>query len=159
MVADTHEAMWRGIRQVRPGNRVGDIGAAIQGFAEQAGHGVVTQFFGHGIGQHFHESPMVAHFGEAGTGALLEVGMVITVEPMLNAGGGAAVRVLDDQWTVVTQDGALSAQWEHMVLVTEDGHEVLTLRADQDQGLRYGGGGESGGGESGGGESGGGGRQ
>ena len=79
LVADTHEAMWRGIRQVRPGNHVGDIGAAIQGFAEQAGHGVVTQFFGHGIGQHFHESPMVAHFGEAGTGALLEVGMVITV--------------------------------------------------------------------------------
>ena len=100
--------------------------------APGSGYGVVRDFFGHGIGQHFHEQPMVSHVGEPNTGALLEPGMVITVEPMLNL-GTPSVRVLNDQWTVESADGSLSAQWEHMVLVTRNGYEVLTLRPGEDQ--------------------------
>jgi methionyl aminopeptidase len=124
----TYECMWRGIRKVRAGARLGDIGAAIQEHAERHGFSVVREFCGHGIGRKFHEEPQVLHYGKAGTGLLLEAGMTFTVEPMINA-GKAAIRELADGWTIVTKDHSLSAQWEHTVLVTESGYEVLTLSA------------------------------
>jgi methionyl aminopeptidase len=120
------ECMWLGIAQVRPGARLGDIGAAIQKHAEQAGCSVVREFCGHGIGRKFHEEPQVLHYGKAGTGVVLETGMTFTIEPMINA-GKAAVRELADGWTIVTKDHSLSAQWEHTVLVSESGVEVLTV--------------------------------
>jgi len=123
-----HEAMWRGIEAVRPGNRIGDIGHAIQSFVEQHRFSVVREYCGHGIGRQFHEDPQVLHYGKPGTGVELVPGMTITVEPMINA-GRREVKLLADGWTVVTKDHSLSAQWEHTVLVTEDGHEVLTLGA------------------------------
>lgn len=123
----TYEAMWRGIEQVRPGNTLGDIGASIQEFAEKQGFSVVREYCGHGIGQVFHEDPQVLHYGRRGTGPVLEAGMTFTIEPMLNA-GKRDVKLLPDGWTVVTKDHSLSAQWEHTVLVTPDGFEVLTLR-------------------------------
>jgi methionyl aminopeptidase len=122
----TYRCMWRGIRAVRAGARLGDIGAAIQAFAEAQGYSVVREFCGHGIGRRFHEEPQVLHYGRAGTGIVLEPGMTFTVEPMINA-GGAAIRELADGWTIVTKDHSLSAQWEHTVLVTEAGFEVLTV--------------------------------
>jgi methionyl aminopeptidase len=126
------ESMWQGIRVVRPGARLGDIGHAIQSFAESHGYSVVREFCGHGIGRGFHEDPQVLHYGEPGTGLLLEPGMTFTIEPMVNA-GRRHVKVLPDGWTVVTKDHSLSAQWEHTVLVTGDGVEVLTLgAADRD---------------------------
>ncbi|HEX7328542.1 MAG TPA: type I methionyl aminopeptidase [Casimicrobiaceae bacterium] len=128
LVEITYEAMWRGIRVVRPGARLGDIGAAIQRFAEGHGFSVVREFCGHGIGRRFHEEPQVLHYGRPGTGLELKRGMVFTVEPMINA-GRAAIRALADGWTIVTADHSLSAQWEHTVLVTDDGFEVLTLSA------------------------------
>ncbi|MCZ8131753.1 MAG: type I methionyl aminopeptidase [Steroidobacteraceae bacterium] len=127
LVETTHAAMLRGIAQVRPGARLGDIGHAIQSYAEAAGYSVVREYCGHGIGRGFHEDPQVLHFGRPNTGLELEPGMCFTVEPMLNA-GRAAVRELPDGWTVITKDRSLSAQWEHTVLVTETGHEILTLR-------------------------------
>ncbi|HLT89778.1 MAG TPA: type I methionyl aminopeptidase [Woeseiaceae bacterium] len=123
-----HEAMWRGIRALGPGRRLGDVGQAIQDYVEQHRFSVVREYCGHGIGRGFHEDPQVLHYGRAGTGMELVPGMTLTVEPMINA-GKRHVRLLPDGWTVVTKDHSLSAQWEHTVLVTEDGFEVLTLGA------------------------------
>jgi methionyl aminopeptidase len=122
------EAMWRAIELVRPGAHLGDIGHAIQQHTESAGFSVVREYCGHGIGRVYHEDPQVLHYGEAGTGMELVPGMVFTIEPMINA-GKRHTKVLPDGWTVVTKDHSLSAQWEHMVLVTPGGHEVLTLGA------------------------------
>ena len=124
----TREAMWRGIEVVRPGARLGDIGHAIQAFVEQQHYSVVREYCGHGIGRVYHEDPQVLHYGEPGTGLELKPGMTFTIEPMVNA-GKRHVRLLPDGWTVITKDHSLSAQWEHTVLVTEQGHEVLTLGA------------------------------
>ncbi len=124
----SYDAMWLGIRQIRPGTFLGDIGNAIQTHVEQNRFSVVREYCGHGIGRGFHEDPQVLHYGEPGTGMQLEEGMTITVEPMVNA-GSRHVRLLNDGWTVVTRDHSLSAQWEHTVLVTATGHEVLTLGA------------------------------
>jgi methionyl aminopeptidase len=122
----TFECMWLGIRAVRPGGYLGDIGAAIQKHAESNGYSIVREFCGHGIGRKFHEEPQVLHYGRAGTGPVLQPGMIFTVEPMVNA-GRPSIRELADGWTIVTKDHSLSAQWEHTVLVTETGYEVLTL--------------------------------
>ena len=119
-------ALWRGIDLVRPGARLGDIGHAIQTYVEGEGFSVVREYCGHGIGRVFHEDPQVLHYGEPGTGLVLAEGMIFTVEPMVNA-GKRHVRLLPDGWTVVTKDHSLSAQWEHTVLVTATGCEVLTL--------------------------------
>ena len=126
LVETTYEAMWRGIRIVRPGAHLGDIGHTIQKFAEGHGYSVVREFCGHGIGAQFHEEPQVLHYGRPGTGLVLAPGMVFTIEPMINA-GRAAIRGLADGWTIVTADHSLSAQWEHTVAVTNDGYEVLTV--------------------------------
>ena len=125
------EAMLEGIRQVRPGARLGDIGHAIQKYTEARGFSVVREYCGHGIGRVFHEDPQVLHYGSPGTGLVLAPGMTFTVEPMINA-GRPEVRLLPDGWTVVTKDHSLSAQWEHTVLVTNDGAEVLTRRNGED---------------------------
>ena len=130
LVRATYEAMWKGIRAVRPGARLGDIGAAIERHAKQAGYSVVRDYCGHGIGREMHEDPQVLHFGKAGTGMALREGMVFTIEPMLNQ-GTRKVDTEDDGWTVVTEDGKLSAQFEHTVAVTRDGVRVLTLRPDE----------------------------
>jgi methionyl aminopeptidase len=122
----TYEAMWRGIRAVRPGAHLGDIGATIQRHAEGHGFSIVREFCGHGIGRQFHEEPQVLHYGRPGTGLKLQPGMIFTIEPMINA-GRSGIRCLADGWTIVTADHSLSAQWEHTVLVTDDGFEVLTL--------------------------------
>jgi methionyl aminopeptidase len=122
----TYQSMWRGIRTVRPGAHLGDIGYAIQSFVEPLGYSVVREFCGHGIGNKFHEEPQVLHYGKPHSGLKLEAGMIFTIEPMINA-GKAAIKQLGDGWTVVTKDHSLSAQWEHTVLVTETGFEVLTL--------------------------------
>ena len=122
----TLECMWLGIRQVRPGAHHGDIGHAIQVHAEKHGFSVVREFCGHGIGRKFHEEPQVLHYGKAGTLAELKPGMIFTIEPMINA-GRREIRELADGWTIVTKDHSLSAQWEHTVLVTETGFEVLTV--------------------------------
>jgi methionyl aminopeptidase len=121
--------MWRAIEVVRPGAHLGDIGHAIQSLAESEGFSVVREYCGHGIGRVYHEDPQILHYGEPGAGLELVAGMVFTIEPMINA-GKRLVRVLPDGWTVVTRDHSLSAQWEHMVLVTPTGHEVLTLGHD-----------------------------
>ncbi|HEU4619048.1 MAG TPA: type I methionyl aminopeptidase [Gammaproteobacteria bacterium] len=123
------ESMWLGIRAVKPGARLGDIGHAVQRHAEEHRFSVVREYCGHGIGRVFHEDPQVLHYGKPGTGLELVPGMTITVEPMINA-GRREVKLLSDGWTVVTKDHSLSAQWEHTVLVTETGHEVLTLGAE-----------------------------
>jgi len=129
----TYDAMWKGIVKVKPGARLGDIGHAIQTFAENQGFSVVREFCGHGVGRRFHEEPQVLHYGRPGTLETLKTGMIFTIEPMINAGrreikedrkGGHY-----DGWTIVTKDRSLSAQWEHTVLVTETGYEVLTLSA------------------------------
>ncbi|MBC8027548.1 MAG: type I methionyl aminopeptidase [Steroidobacteraceae bacterium] len=120
------EAMWRGIERVKPGARLGDIGHAIQTFVEDKNFSVVREYCGHGIGKVYHEDPQVLHYGEPDTGDELRTGMTFTIEPMVNA-GKRHVRLLGDGWTVVTKDHSLSAQWEHTVLVTESGVEVLTL--------------------------------
>jgi methionyl aminopeptidase len=123
-----HEAMWRGIREVKPGAHLGDIGNAIQTYAESHNFSVVREYCGHGIGRIYHEDPQVLHYGKPGTGLELTAGMTFTIEPMLNA-GRRDVRLLPDGWTVVTKDQSLSAQWEHTILVTDVGYEVLTLPA------------------------------
>jgi methionyl aminopeptidase len=128
LCALTYEAMWKGIAKVKPGARLGDIGHAVQAFAEGQGFSVVREFCGHGIGRKFHEEPQVLHYGRPGTLEELVPGMVFTVEPMINA-GRREIRELGDGWTIVTRDRSLSAQWEHTVLVTEVGYEVLTLSA------------------------------
>ena len=126
----THECMWIGINQVKPGNTVGDIGYAIQRHATQKGVSVVREYCGHGIGQKMHEDPQIAHYGNRGKGPVLKKGMTFTIEPMINQGSRNVVH-LEDDWTVVTQDGKLSAQWEHTVLVTDNGFEILTLRDEE----------------------------
>lgn len=130
LVETAREAMHRGIEAVRPGARLGDVGYAIQRFAERRHYSVVREYCGHGIGLEFHEEPQVLHYGRPGAGEELAPGMTFTIEPMLNA-GKRHVRLLPDGWTVVTCDHSLSAQWEHTILVTETGHEVLTRRRDE----------------------------
>jgi methionyl aminopeptidase len=128
LVDVTYECMWLGISKIKPGAQLGDLGAVIQAHAEKHGFSVVREFCGHGIGRKFHEEPQVLHYGKAGTGMRLEPGMTFTVEPMINA-GKAAIRELADGWTIVTKDHSLSAQWEHTVLVTDSGYEILTASA------------------------------
>lgn len=130
LVQVTYEAMWRGIRAVRPGARLGDVGHAIERHARRNGYSVVREYCGHGIGREMHEPPQVLHWGKPKTGLVLQEGMVFTIEPMLNQ-GRRAVRTEDDGWTVVTTDGKLSAQFEHTVAVTRSGVQVLTLRAGE----------------------------
>ena len=128
LIQITYESMWVGIAQVKPGATLGDIGAAIQKHAEGHGYSVVREFCGHGIGNKFHEDPQVLHYGKPGTGMKLQPGMTFTIEPMINA-GKKDIRQLGDGWTIVTKDHSLSAQWEHTVLVTGNGFEVLTVSA------------------------------
>ena len=128
LIQITYEAMWVGIARVKPGVRLGDIGHTIQHFAENHGYSVVREFCGHGIGRAFHEDPQVLHYGKPGTGLVLEAGMTFTIEPMINA-GRRDIRQMPDGWTIVTKDRSLSAQWEHTVLVTEGGYEILTASA------------------------------
>ena len=124
----TYECMWKGIDALRPGATLGDIGAAIQKHAEGNGYSVVREFCGHGIGRKFHEEPQILHYGRAGQGPLIKPGMTFTVEPMINA-GKRDIRQLGDGWTIVTADHSLSAQWEHTVLRTDEGYEILTVSA------------------------------
>ena len=121
-----YESMWLGIKKVKPGNFLGDIGFVIQNHAEKNGFSVVREFCGHGIGKVFHEDPQVLHYGNPGQGLKLIAGMVFTIEPMINA-GKKDIKMLSDGWTVVTKDRSLSAQWEHTILVTEDSYEVMTI--------------------------------
>ncbi|WP_345848789.1 type I methionyl aminopeptidase [Shewanella algae] len=130
LVQATYEAMWRGIKMVRPGARLGDIGHAIQQYAESQGYSVVREYCGHGIGREMHEEPQVLHYGRAASGLELRAGMCFTIEPMINQ-GGAKIKTKKDGWTVVTRDKKLSAQWEHTILVTDTGYEVLTLRDEE----------------------------
>jgi methionyl aminopeptidase len=125
LVEVTYEAMWKGIHAVRPGAHLGDIGHVIQRHAETNGYSIVREFCGHGIGRAFHEEPQVLHYGRPGTGLRLQAGMTFTIEPMVNA-GRAGIRALADGWTIVTADHSLSAQWEHTILVTPEGFEILT---------------------------------
>ena len=122
----TYQSMWLGIKEVKPGARLGDIGHAIQTYAESNGYSVVREFCGHGIGLVFHEEPQVLHYGQIGSGVELRPGMIFTIEPMINA-GKRDIKMLPDGWTVVTKDRSLSAQWEHTILVTESSYEVLTV--------------------------------
>lgn len=124
----TKECMMIGIRNVKPGIQLGDIGAAIAAFAHEHHFSVVREFCGHGIGRQFHEDPQVLHYGRPGTGVTLQTGMTFTIEPMINA-GKRDVKILPDGWTAVTKDHSLSAQWEHTILVTDTGYEILTLSA------------------------------
>ena len=126
----TQKAMWKGIDTVKPGGHFGDIGYAIQQYVESQHYSVVREYCGHGIGLGFHEDPQVLHYGKKGTGPQMEPGMIFTIEPMVNA-GKKEVKQLGDGWTVVTRDRKLSAQWEHTILVTESGFEVLTLRKEE----------------------------
>ncbi len=126
LIQITHECMMKGIETVRPGASLGDIGHVIQQHAESNGYSVVQEFCGHGIGKKFHEEPQVLHYGQKGTGMKLVPGMIFTIEPMINQ-GKRHLRILADGWTVVTKDRSLSAQWEHEVLVTDNGFEILTL--------------------------------
>jgi methionyl aminopeptidase len=130
LVKITQECLYLGIGQVKPGARLGDIGHAIQKHAEANGFSVVQEFCGHGIGRGFHEDPQVLHYGKPGQGEVLRVGMVFTIEPMINQ-GKRYVKVLPDGWTAVTKDHSLSAQFEHTIAVTRDGHEILTLRQEE----------------------------
>ena len=124
----TYEAMWRGINVVKPDATLGDIGYAIQSFAEKNGFSVVREFCGHGIGKVFHTEPQILHYGRPGQGLKLKAGMIFTIEPMINA-GKRDIKQMPDGWTIVTKDRSLSAQWEHTILVTETGYEVMTLSA------------------------------
>ncbi len=130
VVEVAHTALWRGIGMVKPGVQLGDIGHAIQSYVESRHCSIVQEYCGHGIGREFHEEPQVLHYGKPGTGLTLEAGMTFTIEPMVNAGRRHS-RLLPDGWTVVTKDHSLSAQWEHTILVTDTGHEVLTLRNEE----------------------------
>lgn len=132
LVQTTYECMWLGIQQVRPGARLGDIGHAIAQHAHAHGYSVVREYCGHGIGTVFHEAPQVLHYGRPGTGLELKAGMIFTIEPMINA-GSYETRAMSDRWTVKTRDRSLSAQWEHTVLVTSSGYEVLTISASAPQ--------------------------
>ncbi len=127
----TRKSMIEGIKVIRPGCSIGDIGAAIQEYAESNNYSVVREYCGHGIGKKFHESPQILHYGKRNTGLKLQAGMIFTVEPMINV-GSHKTKVLNDGWTVVTQDHELSAQYEHTVLVTDEGFDILTLRPEED---------------------------
>ncbi|AZP50044.1 type I methionyl aminopeptidase [Rahnella aquatilis] len=130
LVKVTYEAMWKGIKAVRPGARLGDVGHAIERHARRSGYSVVREYCGHGIGREMHEDPQVLHWGRPHTGLMLREGMVFTIEPMINQ-GRSAVSTEEDGWTVVTNDGQLSAQFEHTVAVTQNGVRVLTLRSEE----------------------------
>jgi methionyl aminopeptidase len=130
LVDITREALFLGIEQVKPGNRFGAIGHAIQKYAESNRYSVVQEFCGHGIGRDFHEEPHVMHFGKPSDGEIIEPGMIFTIEPMINQ-GKRHVKTLGDKWQAVTKDHSLSAQWEHTVLVTDNSYEILTLRAEE----------------------------
>jgi methionyl aminopeptidase len=130
LVDITYECLCIGIEMVRPGVKLGDIGHAIQKHAESHYYSVVREYCGHGIGREFHEDPQILHYGEKGTGLVLEEGMTFTIEPMINA-GKRHVKLLSDNWTVVTKDRSLSAQWEHTILVTASSYEVLTKRPEE----------------------------
>ncbi len=130
LVEIAHEALIVGIKLVKPGARLGDIGHAIQTHAEKRHCSVVREYCGHGIGKEFHEEPQVLHYGKPGTGVELKAGMTFTIEPMIND-GAANITLLQDGWTVITRDRSLSAQWEHTILVTDNGYEVLTLRKNE----------------------------
>lgn len=130
LVKATYEGMWKGIKVVKPGATLGDIGHAIQSFVESQGYSVVREYCGHGIGKEMHEEPPVMHYGKAGEGTVLQAGMVFTIEPMINQ-GDSRIKTKKDGWTVVTRDKKLSAQWEHTIAVTEEGFEVLTLRPEE----------------------------
>lgn len=130
LVQVTYEAMWKGIKAVRPGARLGDVGHAIERHARRNGYSVVREYCGHGIGREMHEDPQVLHWGKPQTGLLLQEGMVFTIEPMVNQ-GRRSVQTEEDGWTVVTRDGQLSAQFEHTVAVTQNGVQVLTLRSEE----------------------------
>ena len=126
LVDITKDCLFAGINEVKPGATLGDVGFAIQHLAEKNHYSVVRDYCGHGIGQTYHEEPQVMHYGQKGEGLKLEEGMCFTIEPMINLGSHHS-KVLQDGWTVVTKDGKLSAQWEHTVAVTSNGHEILTL--------------------------------
>lgn len=130
LVNITQECLYKGIETVKPGSTLGDIGHVIQTHAEKNHYSVVREYCGHGIGQVFHDEPQVVHYGNPGTGLVLEEGMTFTIEPMINL-GKATVKLLSDQWTVVTKDRKLSAQWEHTIAVTSTGYEILTFRSDE----------------------------
>lgn len=130
LVNITRECLFLGIEQVKPGAHFGDIGFAIQKYAESNRYSVVREFCGHGIGKNFHEEPHVMHFGKLGAGSTIEPGMIFTIEPMINI-GKRYMKILSDGWTAVTKDRSLSAQWEHTILVTETGYEILTLRQEE----------------------------
>lgn len=131
LIRVTQESLYQAIKMVRPGIRTGDFAAVIQKHAEQHGYSIVREYCGHGIGAIFHEEPQILHYGTPGTGDVLEAGMCFTIEPMVNA-GKRHTKLMKDGWTVLTKDRSLSAQWEHTLLVTETGVEVLTLRSDED---------------------------
>ena len=130
LVDVTHKAMWKGIEMVKPGVQLGDIGHTIQRFVEAQHFSIVQEYCGHGIGREFHEDPQVLHYGKPGTGIALQEGMTFTIEPMVNA-GKRMIKLLPDGWTVITKDRKLSAQWEHTVLCTANGYDVLTLREEE----------------------------
>jgi len=130
VINTSHEALWKGIKMVKPGVKLGDIGHVIQQHVESQHCSVVREYCGHGIGAEFHEDPQVLHYGRPDTGLILEAGMTFTIEPMVNI-GKRHVKLLKDNWTVVTKDHSLSAQWEHTILVTDNGFDVLTLREEE----------------------------
>jgi len=131
LIKTTQESLYKAINMVKPGVRLGDIGHAIQTYCEGMNYSIVREYCGHGIGKEFHEDPQVVHYGRPGTGDTLQAGMCLTIEPMVNAGKRQSKMANNDGWTVVTKDRSLSAQWEHTLLVTENGVEVLTLRSDE----------------------------
>lgn len=131
LIQTTQESLYKAINMVKPGVRLGDIGHAIQTYCEGMNYSIVREYCGHGIGKEFHEDPQVVHYGRPGTGDTLQAGMCLTIEPMVNAGKRFSKMANNDGWTVVTKDRSLSAQWEHTLLVTDDGVEVLTLRSDE----------------------------
>lgn len=128
LMNDTRLSLEEGIKAAQPGGRVGDIGAAVQAYGESRGYGVVREFVGHGVGRFLHEDPQVPNYGQAGMGPLLRVGMCIAIEPMFNLGDWRT-KILDDEWTVITADGKLSAHFEHSIAITEDGPEILTVHS------------------------------
>lgn len=130
LVEVTYECLWRGIREIRPGEKFGNIGAVIEEYAHDHGYSVVEEYCGHGIGRKFHEEPQVLHYGKRGTGATFRPGMIFTIEPMINL-GKKQTELMKDKWTVLTRDRSYSAQFEHTILVTEEGYEVLTLRPSE----------------------------
>ncbi len=136
LVEMTYNAMWEGIKQVKPGNKLGDIGFAIQTYAEKNNLSVVREFCGHGIGRSFHEPPQILHYGSANTGQVLLEGMTFTIEPMINL-GKKNVKEMPDGWTIVTKDRSLSAQWEHTILVTENSYEILTVSDGSPDKFKY----------------------